>query len=96
MTTDPWRQSQGRRGLVGVPAGRAAFAAPQPCARGLIRSSAVMRTSDVQMGAIGRQGANHLKTVALPATDAGGVGAHHQVELHRPEPQRRRQRSATT
>ena len=32
-----------------------------------------------------RQGADHLKAVALPATDAGGVGAHHHVELHRPE-----------
>jgi len=30
-----------------------------------------------------RQGADALKAVALPAADAGGVGAHHQVELHR-------------
>jgi hypothetical protein len=34
-----------------------------------------------------RQSADHLKSVALPAADAGGVGAHHQVELHRPEAQ---------
>lgn len=34
-----------------------------------------------------RQGADDLKTVAPPARDAGGVRAHHQVELHAPEPQ---------
>ena len=33
------------------------------------------------------QGADHLKTIALPAADACGIGAHHQVELHRAEPQ---------
>jgi hypothetical protein len=33
------------------------------------------------------QRADHLKAIALPAADASGVGAHHQVELHRSEPQ---------
>ncbi len=33
-----------------------------------------------------RQGADHLEAIALPTGDAAGVGAHHQVELHRPEP----------
>ena len=49
----------------GVTAGRAAFAAPQPWTRGLIRSSAVVRTSDVQMGAIGRQGAGEAEKFQL-------------------------------
>ncbi len=29
------------------------------------------------------QGAHNLKAVFLPAADASGVAAHHQVELHR-------------
>jgi hypothetical protein len=34
-----------------------------------------------------RQGADDLKAIALPAAQSGGVGAHHQVELHQPEAQ---------
>ena len=33
------------------------------------------------------QRADDLKAVALPTAEAGGVGAHHQGELHRAEPQ---------
>jgi hypothetical protein len=33
------------------------------------------------------QGADHLKAVALPAADPGGVGAHHEGERHQAKPE---------
>jgi hypothetical protein len=65
----------------GVTAGRAAFAAPQPWTRGLIRSSAVVRTSDVQMGAIGRQGAGEAEKFQL-AVDRRCFSCPRQAQRH--------------
>ena len=45
-------------------------------------SSPGHRRSPAAGGGRPRQGADVLKAIALPAAKSGGVGAHHQVELH--------------